>query len=71
MLIKVLLAEKRQNPGLGKMIQLFVAKAEKLRDDAAAQATRHEYESAVETLEGASKNLIRALRSGGIYVPGW
>jgi|TARA_Y100000310_G_C20693991_1_gene824194 hypothetical protein len=70
MLIKVLLAEKRQKPGLAKMIEAFLTKANKQRDDAQAQAASQEYEAAVKTLEGASKDLIRALRSSGIYVPG-
>lgn len=70
MLVKVLLEEKLQDPKIGKLVKQFMAKAAKLRAQGERQASRGDYAAAVSTLEGATKEVVRAIRSAGIYIPG-
>ncbi len=70
MLISVLLKEKLENPGIGKMVQPFIDKAQALRVEAEGQAGAGDFEAAVGTLEESTKNLVRAIRGAGIYIPG-
>jgi len=70
MLIKVLLEEKRGDPAKDKLIDGFIDKARQLRTRAEDEAGRGEYEAAVGTLEASTKELVRAIRSAGVYIPG-
>lgn len=71
MLINVLLAERRDAAGtMPASMQVFVDKAATLRSDAEAQARRGEHAAAIKLLEDSTRELVRAIRSGGIYIPG-
>jgi hypothetical protein len=71
MLVKVLLEEKRaNNPNLEGMVQKYLDQAATLRVSAEGMAARKDYESAVKTLEDSTKELVRAIRSAGVYIPG-
>jgi len=70
MLIRILTKEKKQGKGMDKMVQGFMDKAAELRGKAEQQAASGDHEVAIHTLEESTKNLVRALRSAGIYIPG-
>jgi hypothetical protein len=67
MLVNLVLAERRD---VGPVVQPLLDKAAGLRKDAEAQAQRGEHDGAVRTLEDSTRELIKAVRAGGIYVPG-
>lgn len=71
MLITLLLAEKRAgNPGLDGMVQKYLETAAALRGQADASAKGKDYEGAIKQLEDATRELVRAIRSAGVYIPG-
>lgn len=71
MLVKVLLEEKRaSNPNLEGMVQKYLEQAASLRSAAEKQASQKDFESAIKTLEDSTKELVRAIRSAGVYIPG-
>lgn len=71
MLVKVLLEEKRaSNPNLETMVQKYVDQAAAIRVTAEGQAAKKDFDGAVKTMEEATKELVRAIRSAGIYIPG-
>jgi hypothetical protein len=71
MLVDILLREKlRKSNGVKKLVQQFMTKAEKLRTQAEAQAADGAYDAAVETLELSTREIVRAIRSAGVYIPG-
>jgi hypothetical protein len=65
MLIKVLL-DGATNPKM----QEFLDASASLRREAEAAAARREFAVGVETLERATIELVKAIRSAGIYIPG-
>jgi len=70
MLIKVLLDEKRAaNPSLEGMIKGYLDQAAKLRDEADALGAKKEFEDAIKALERSTKELVRAIRGAGVYIP--
>ena len=71
MLVDVLLKEKMsKNASARAMVDKFLGKADALRKVADGQAADGEYENAVTTLEKSTKEIVRAIRSAGIYIPG-
>jgi hypothetical protein len=71
MLINVLLADRKEAGGaMPVAMQGFVDRAAVLRGQAEAQAGRGEHGAAVHTLEDATRELVRAIRAGGLYIPG-
>ena len=71
MLVDVLLKEKmKTNGNMQTMVNKFMGKAEQLRVQADRQAAAGEYKEAVSTLERSTKEIVRAIRSAGIYIPG-
>jgi len=70
MLIKILMKDHVNTPGTEKMVQEFMDKATALRQEAEKQAAAGNHETAIKTLEESTKNLVRALRGAGIYIPG-
>lgn len=67
MLIKVLLADRKD--AAGAMVP-FTEKAAALRSEAEAQARRGDHAAGIKLLEDSTRELVRAIRSGGIYIPG-
>lgn len=71
MLVDILLKEKMKSGGNVKsMVDKFMDEANKLRKLADEQANNGEYKAAVSTLEQSTKEIVRAIRSAGIYIPG-
>lgn len=70
MLVKVLLEDHVKKPGTRRQVDGFVAKSNALRSQAEAEAGAGAYDRAVDTLEKATKELQRAIRSAGVYIPG-
>ncbi len=67
LLIQVVLADRPEAAGL---IQAYVQSAAALRTDAEALARRGDHAGAIKGLEASTRELVRAVRAGGIYVPG-
>lgn len=70
MLVKVLMQEKKTGEQMQQKIDEFVARAKELRGQAEREAAEGMFEQATRTLESATKELVRAIRAGGIYIPG-
>ena len=71
MLVNVLLDERRaDNPALDRSVQTFLAAAAKLREEAEEQAKKGGFEAAIKTLEDSTRELVRAIRGAGVYIPG-
>lgn len=71
MLIKVLLDEKRaSNAGLESMVQKYLDQAQVLRSSAEAAVLKKDFEAGIRLLEDSTKELVRAIRSAGVYIPG-
>lgn len=71
MLVDVLLKEKmKTNGGVQAMVNKFMGKADELRARADEEAAEGKYENAISTLERSTKEIVRAIRSAGIYIPG-
>ena len=70
MLINTVLKEKRADPRLGKLMDIPLNAAEKFRTEAEQQAAAGNFESAIKTMEQSTKDIIRAIRMAGIFIPG-
>lgn len=71
MLVDVLLNDKiDSSASINAMVDKFMVKAKDLRTKADGQASDGEYEAAITTLEQSTKEIVRAIRSAGIYIPG-
>lgn len=67
MLVGVVLADRQEAAPLMKG---FVDKAATLRGEADALARRGDHAGAVTRLEESTRELVRAIRAGGLYIPG-
>lgn len=71
MLINVLLADRKEGSGaMPPNMQVSVDKAAALRGEAEAQAKRGDHAGAIRLLEDSTRELVRAIRAGGLYIPG-
>ncbi len=70
MLVKLMVVEKRAGAGLNPMVRAYLEKAGSLRGLAEASASRGEFEQAVKQMEESTQELVRAIRSAGIFIPG-
>jgi len=70
MLVQVLLADKIENSPMRASAEKFISSAEALRSEAEGVAGNRQFEEAIELLEKSTKDLIRAIRSAGVYIPG-
>lgn len=71
MLVDVLLREKMDaNANIQTMVNKHMDAATNLRQKAEKQAAGGDYDAAVQTLEESTKEIVRAIRSAGIYIPG-
>lgn len=67
LLIKVLLSDRKDMVGT---MAPFTERAAALRAEAEAQAKRGDHEAGIRLLEDSTRELVRAIRAGGIYIPG-
>ncbi len=71
MLIDVLLADRKDAAGaMPAAMQPFTENANALRGAAEAQARKGDHAAGIKLLEDSTRELVRAIRSGGIYIPG-
>lgn len=71
MLVKVLLDEKRaSNPSLEAMVQKNLDQAAAIRVNAEGMAAKKDFDAAIKLLEDSTKELVRAIRGAGVYIPG-
>jgi len=70
MLVKLLLKERVKSESTRHMVESFVEKATQLRQKAEAIAKKGDYEQAIEVLEESTRQLVRAIRGAGIFIPG-
>ncbi|MDH4060754.1 MAG: hypothetical protein OEU94_08070 [Aquincola sp.] len=67
MMVDLVLGERRD---VGPMVKPLLERAVLLRRDAEAQAQRGEHDAAIRSLEDSTRELVRVIRAGGIYIPG-
>jgi endonuclease III len=70
MLVRVLLDEKMKDQRISGQVEPFLEEAGMLRRQAEEQADAGEFEKAVSTLEESTRQVTRAIRSAGIFIPG-
>ena len=70
MLVKVLLQDRALNAKAQEAVDQRVKTASGLRKKAEKEAASGDFDAAVGTLEEATKELVRAIRSAGVYIPG-
>jgi tetratricopeptide (TPR) repeat protein len=70
MLISLLVDEKLKSDSMQEKIVDFVASAKQFRQQAEAYAGDGAFDQAIELLEMSTAELVRAIRSAGIYIPG-
>lgn len=70
MLVQMLLKDRRGNAGVDSMVDEAVGAAAKLRAQAEEQAARRDHDGAVKTLEQSTRELVKAIRAAGVYIPG-
>ena len=70
MLIGLLVDEKNKSDSTRKGIIKFVEESKVFRKQADAYAEDGAYEIAIDLLEQSTRQLVRAIRSAGIYIPG-
>lgn len=69
-LVKVLLEEKMQDAGIREMVERYVRDAASIREKGERRASEGNHAEAIALLEASTAELIKAIRSAGIYVPG-
>lgn len=66
MLVQMLLKDR----GGDANVQQAVATAAKLRTQAEGEAARSDHRGAIRTLEDSTRELVKAIRAAGVYIPG-
>ena len=70
MLVRVVLKDKRPSAQSNQVIQTFVGRADQLREEAEHKAGSGDFPDAIRLLELSTKELVRAIRGAGVYIPG-
>jgi hypothetical protein len=68
MLVQMLLKDRRE--ANDAMVDQAVAASAKLRARAEQEAGRRDHASAIRTLEDSTRELVKAIRAAGVYIPG-
>jgi len=70
MLVRVLLDEKMKNERISQQVEPFLEEAGALRKRAEKEAGKGKFDDAVATLEESTRQITRAIRMAGIFIPG-
>lgn len=70
LLVDLLLQKKKIEPATQQHVEQSLQKAEQLRQQAAQEADAAHHTEAIKSLENATRQLLRAIRQAGIYIPG-
>jgi hypothetical protein len=52
------------------MVQKYLEQAAALRTSSEGAAAKKDFEGAIRLLEDSTKELVRAIRGAGVYIPG-
>jgi tetratricopeptide (TPR) repeat protein len=69
-LVQLFAQERAQSEAATKQVEGFVASAAELRRQADKHARQKRYDDAVKSVEGATRELVKALRASGVFIPG-
>jgi hypothetical protein len=69
MLVQMLLKDRRDG-NVDAMVDQAVSASAKLRARAEQEAGRRDHPSAIKTLEDSTRELVKAIRAAGVYIPG-
>lgn len=70
MLVDLLLKEKRANAAVEAQVARFLDSAAAWRREAEGAAARGDFERGIRALEESTRELVRAIRGAGVYIPG-
>jgi len=70
MLLTVLLEEKMQDDSVKNRVGPMIDAADELRKQALGLATEGKFEQAIEVLDNSTRELVKAIRGAGVYIPG-
>jgi len=70
MLLTVLLEEKMQNQSVKNRVDPMIEAADELRKEALGLAAEGKFEKAIEALDNSTRELVKAIRGAGVYIPG-
>ena len=70
MLVGLLIDDKQKSEAMKQRIVEYVSEARLLSQQAENFASQDAHEQAIELLEQSTRQLVRAIRSAGIYIPG-
>ena len=71
MLVEVLLKEKRESSAsVNDKVKDYMDKADAYRADAEKAASKKQFEEGITLLEQSTQEIVRAIRSAGVYIPG-
>lgn len=69
MLVDMLLKDKRGGT-MDAMVDQALTASARLRRQAEAEAARNDHKSGIRTLEESTRELVKAIRAAGVYIPG-
>jgi len=69
LLVKILLKDKLDNEDVLKRVNTNMAQAQLMRVQAEGLADQGDYPSAIKTLEQSTRQIVRAIRAAGVYIP--
>ena len=70
MLLTVLLQEKMKSDRIKERVESFITAADEFRATAVDSAEDKRFEDATAELERSTSELVKAIRSAGVYIPG-
>ncbi|MEW8657225.1 MAG: hypothetical protein AB2603_02790 [Candidatus Thiodiazotropha endolucinida] len=70
MLVKLLLEDRNINAGTQSAVDKFLADARRLRKLANKASEDGDFEEGIKKLEESTKQIVRAIRRAGVYIPG-
>lgn len=70
MLVRLLLQDRRGSGAIDRMVERSQEEALRLRRIAEEQAARRDFDAGVKTMEESTRELVRAIRGAGVYIPG-
>ncbi|MEW8127028.1 MAG: hypothetical protein AB2749_17705, partial [Candidatus Thiodiazotropha endolucinida] len=70
MLVKLLLEDRDINAGTQSVVDEYLAEARRLRKLADKASEDGDFEEGIKKLEESTKQIVRAIRRAGVYIPG-
>ncbi|MCG8048544.1 MAG: hypothetical protein N0E48_23490 [Candidatus Thiodiazotropha endolucinida] len=70
MLVKLLLEDRDINAGTQSAVDEYLAEARRLRKLADKASEDGDFEEGIKKLEDSTKQIVRAIRRAGVYIPG-